>query len=79
MWDKVLQVLTRAGRFSLPLRALKALGLSTILSPYYKVNIAVTAGVRGSSPRAKIVTIESGSVIMVKLRRQGAVAVRVLG
>jgi hypothetical protein len=79
MWDKVPQVLARAGRFSLPLRALKALGLSTILSPYYKVNIAVTAGVSGSNPRAKIVTIESGSVIMVKLRRQGAVAVRVLG
>lgn len=79
MWDKVLQVLTRAGGFSPPLRALKVLGLNTILSPYYKANIAVTAGVRGSSPRARIVIIERGRVIMVKLRRQGAVAVRVLG
>ena len=79
MWDRVLQVLTRAGRFSLPLRALKALGLNAILSPYYKANMAVTAGVRGSNPKAKIVTIERGKVIMVKLRRQGAVAVRVFG
>lgn len=43
------------------------------------VSNVVTAGVRGSKPRAKIVMIERGRVMRVKLRRQGAVAVRVLG
>lgn len=75
MWDKVPQVLSEAGRVSLPLKALKAFGLS-ILSLY--ISSAMAAGVMGSIVRDATARTGRGFVV-ADFTRQGALLIFILG
>lgn len=77
MWDRVLQVLSGTRRFSLLLKALKAFGLSSILSLY--ITIAIIVGETGSSMVVNTAIIDSGVVICVDFSRHGVFVLFVFG
>lgn len=62
MWVNVPQVLSGTERFSLSLRALKALGLVYANLSLYGLSSAMAVGVRGRRARVAMVEVARGSV-----------------
>lgn len=81
MWNRVPQVLSGTRRFPLLLKALKAFGLSTILSLYNSaVEItAITVGVVGRSIAVIAAAIDRGRVICFDFSRHGVFVLFVFG
>lgn len=75
MWDRVPQVLAEVGRVPLPLKALKAFGLS-ILNLY--VSSVMAAGVIGSMV-SEATAISGRGLVVIVFTRHGALLIFVLG